>query len=90
MNTQDNSKEEINPGLPDNENPAIENRSGSELNDSTLHNNSSNPADQNDHVYSQGTEIHLAYGPEKYLPNEAWGVIKQKQGRVEPINQSND
>jgi len=41
----------------------------------------------NAHAYAQGTNIHLASGQEKHLPHEAWHVVQQKQGRVQPTIQ---
>lgn len=38
-------------------------------------------------AYAQGTDIHVAPGQEKYLPHEAWHVVQQKQGRVQPTTQ---
>lgn len=35
-------------------------------------------------AYTQGTEIHVAPGQERHLPHEAWHVIQQAQGRVQP------
>ncbi len=73
-----------NTGLPDQLKSGIENLSGHSMNDVKVHYNSSKPAQLNAHAYAQGTNIHLACGQEKHLPHEAWHVVQQKQGRVQP------
>ncbi len=74
-------------GLPDNLKSGIENLSGHSLDDVKVHYNSDKPAQLNAHAYAQGTDIHLASGQEKHLPHEAWHVVQQKQGRVQPTTQ---
>ncbi len=54
------------------------------MNDVKVHYNSDKPAQLNALAYAQGTDIHLASGQEKHLPHEAWHVMQQKQGRVQP------
>jgi hypothetical protein len=76
-----------NTGLPDNLKSGIENLSGYSMNDVKVHYNSDKPAQLNAHAYAQGTTIHLASGQEKHLPHEAWHVVQQKQGRVQPTRQ---
>jgi Domain of unknown function (DUF4157)/DNA/RNA non-specific endonuclease len=76
-----------NTGLPDNLKSGIENLSGYSMNDVKVHYNSDKPAQLNAHAYAQGTNIHLASGQEKHLPHEAWHVVQQKQGRVQPTRQ---
>jgi hypothetical protein len=34
--------------------------------------------------------MHLGPGQEKHLPHEAWHVVQQKQGRVQPTSTAND
>ncbi|WP_250565822.1 DUF4157 domain-containing protein [Adonisia turfae] len=41
------------------------------------------------YAYAQGTDIHIAAGQEKHLPQEAWHVVQQIQGRVKPTMQMN-
>ncbi len=36
---------------------------------------------------AQGTDIHVAPGQEQHLPHEAWHVVQQAQGRVQPTLQ---
>ncbi len=57
------------------------------MDDVKVHYNASAPAQLNAHEYAQGVEIHLAQGEEKHLPHEAWHVVKQTQGRVQPTMQ---
>ncbi|MBQ4820689.1 DUF4157 domain-containing protein [Aquimarina sp. MMG016] len=76
-----------NTGLPDNLKSGIENLSGYSMDDVKVHYNSSKPAQLQAHAYAQGTDIHLAPGQEKHLPHEAWHVVQQKQGRVQPTRQ---
>ncbi len=76
-----------NTGLPDNLKSGIENLSGYSMNDVKVHYNSDKPAQLNAHAYAQGNQIHLASGQEKHLPHEAWHVVQQKQGRVQPTKQ---
>lgn len=74
-------------GLPDNLKSGIENLSGMDMSDTKVHYNSSKPAQLNAHAYAQGNQIHLASGQEKHLAHEAWHVVQQKQGRVQPTTE---
>ena len=74
-------------GLPDNLKTGVENLSGMSLNDVKVHYNSSKPAQLNALAFAQGTDIHVGAGQEKHLPHEAWHVVQQKQGRVQPTMQ---
>ena len=74
-------------GLPDNLKSGVENLSGYSLDDVKVHYNSSKPSQLQAHAYAQGTDIHVAPGQEKHLPHEAWHVVQQKQGRVQPTMQ---
>lgn len=74
-------------GLPDNLKSGIENLSGYSMDDVKVHYNSNKPAQLQAHAYAQGTDIHLASGQERHLPHEAWHVVQQKQGRVQPTMQ---
>lgn len=76
-----------NTGLPDRLKSGIEQLSGYSMNDVKVHYNSDKPAQLQAHAYAQGTEIHVASGQEKHLPHEAWHVVQQKQGRVQPTMQ---
>ncbi|WP_024768078.1 eCIS core domain-containing protein [Aquimarina macrocephali] len=91
IDSSENTKAPIqrknNTGLPDNLKSGIENLSGYSMDDVKVHYNSNKPAQLQAHAYAQGTDIHLASGQEKYLPHEAWHVVQQKQGRVQPTMQ---
>ncbi len=71
-------------GLPDNLKADIEHLSGVSMDDVHVHYNSSKPAKVLASAYTQGTEIHVGPGQEKYLGHEIWHVVQQKQGRVQP------
>ena len=74
-------------GMPDNLKSGIENLSGLAMDDVRVHYNSSRPAEVSAHAYAQGSDIHLGPGQEKHLPHEAWHLVQQKQGRVQPTTQ---
>jgi hypothetical protein len=74
-------------GLPDQLKSGVENLSGISLDDVQVHYNSDKPMQLNAHAFAQGTHIHVAAGQEKHLPHEAWHVVQQKQGRVQPTLQ---
>ncbi|WP_442266813.1 eCIS core domain-containing protein [Tenacibaculum sp. ZS6-P6] len=82
-------KKENNTGLSDNLKAGIENLSGYAMDDVKVHYNSDKPAQLNAHAYAQGTDIHVASGQEKHVPHEAWHVVQQKQGRVQPTTAVN-
>jgi hypothetical protein len=74
-------------GLPDQLKSGIENLSGMSMDGVKVHYNSSQPAQLNALAYAQGTNIHVAPGQEQHLPHEAWHVVQQAQGRVQPTMQ---
>lgn len=74
-------------GLPDNLKSGNENLSGLSMDDVKVHYNSAQPAQLNALAYAQGNDIHVATEQEKHLPHEAWHVVQQKQGRVNPTKQ---
>ncbi len=76
-----------NTGLPDHLKSGVENLSGYSLNDVRVHYNSPKPAQLQALAYTQGTDIHVAPGQEQHLPHEAWHVVQQMQGRVQPTMQ---
>lgn len=69
-------------GLPENLRSGLENLSGVSLLDVKVHKNSDKPQEVGALAYSQGTDIYIAPGQEKYLPHEGWHAVQQKQGRV--------
>jgi hypothetical protein len=74
-------------GLPDNLKAGVEALSGYTMDDVKVHYNSDKPAQLQALAYAQGTDIHVAPEQEKHLPHEAWHVVQQKQGRVQPTIQ---
>ncbi len=80
-------RKENNTGLPDSLKTGIESLSGMSMDHVKVHYNSDKPAQLNAHAYAQGSEIHVAPGQEKHLPHEAWHVVQQAQGRVQPTQQ---
>jgi hypothetical protein len=79
-----------NTGLPDNLKTGIENLSGYSMNDVKVHFNSDKPAQLQAKAYAVNTDIHITAGQEKHLPHEAWHVVQQMQGRVNPTKQMKD
>ena len=76
-----------NTGLPDQLKMGVESLSGMSMDHVRVHYNSSQPAQLNAHAYAQGSDIHLAPGQEQHLPHEAWHVVQQAEGRVQPTMQ---
>jgi len=74
-------------GMPDSLKTGVEQLSGYSLDDVRVHYNSSQPAQLQALAFAQGTDIHIAPGQESSLPHEAWHVVQQKQGRVQPTLQ---
>lgn len=77
-------------GLPDKLKSGIENLSGISLDEVNVHYNSDKPAQLQALAYTQGTDIHVAPGQERHLAHEAWHVVQQMQGRVEPTITMNE
>jgi hypothetical protein len=89
---QDNRQQTIqqkanNTGLPTQLKNGVESLSGMGMDDVKVHYNSAKPAQLQALAYAQGTDIHIGPGQEKHLPHEAWHVVQQKQGRVQPTIQ---
>ena len=76
-----------NTGLPDPLKSGIEALSGVSMDDVKVHYNSGKPAQLQALAYAQGTAIHVAPGQERHLAHEAWHVVQQKQGKVQPTTQ---
>ncbi len=74
-------------GLPDGLKHGVEGLSGLSLDDVRVHYNSPRPAQLQAHAFTQGADIHVAAGQERHLAHEAWHVVQQKQGRVQPTLQ---
>ena len=79
---------ENNTGLPNSLKAGIEHLSGISMDDVHVHYNSADPAQVQALAYTQGTEIHVGPGQEEHLAHEAWHVVQQKQGRVQPTLQA--
>jgi hypothetical protein len=79
-----------NTGLPDGLKSGVESLSGMSLDHVEVHYNSYRPAQLDALAYAQGGEIHVAPGQERHLPHEAWHVVQQAQGRVQPTMQLRD
>ncbi|MDR7334599.1 DUF4157 domain-containing protein [Roseateles asaccharophilus] len=80
-------RQENRTGLPNGLKAGIESLSGMDMSDVRVHRNSSQPAQLNALAYAQGNDIHLGPGQEEHLPHEAWHVVQQRQGRVQPTMQ---
>ncbi len=80
-------KKENNTGMPDQIKTGVESLSGMDMSDVRVHYNSDKPAHVGALAYTQGRDIHVASGQEKHLAHEAWHVVQQAQGRVQPTMQ---
>lgn len=76
-----------NTGMPDQLKSGVESLSGMDMSDVRVHYNSDKPAHVGALAYTQGRDIHVASGQEKHLAHEAWHVVQQAQGRVQPTLQ---
>lgn len=74
-------------GLPDQLKAGIESLSGLNMDHVQVHYNSDKPSQLQAHAYAQGSDIHVAPGQERHLPHEAWHIVQQAQGRVQPTTQ---
>jgi hypothetical protein len=74
-------------GLPGPLQAGVESLSGLALDDVQVRYNSARPAELDALAYAEGPEIHVAPGQEQHLAHEAWHVVQQKQGRVQPTMQ---
>ncbi len=74
-------------GLPPQLKSGVESLSGISMDHVQVHYNSSQPAQLNALAYAQGSEIHVGPGQEQHLAHEAWHVVQQAQGRVQPTMQ---
>ncbi len=70
--------------LPKDLQAGVENLSGIAMDGVRVHYGSSLPATVQAASYAQGADIHVAPGQEHHLPHEAWHVVQQAQGRVQP------
>jgi Domain of unknown function (DUF4157) len=79
---------ENNTGLPDTLKTGIETLSGLPLDNVKVHYNSAKPDQLEASAHTQGADIYVGPGQERYLPHEAWHVVQQRQGRVRPTLQA--
>jgi hypothetical protein len=82
-------KEENKTGIPDQLKAEVESLSGIDMSDVRVHYNSDKPAGLGALAYTRGTDIHVAPGQEQHLPHEAWHVVQQAQGCVQPTMRMN-
>lgn len=75
-------------GLPAALRAQLEGLSGESLADVRIHYDSPKPARLDALAYTKGSEIHMGPGQERHLPHEAWHVVQQKQGRVQPTTRA--
>lgn len=90
LNDTDKAKQGSSSGntaLPTHLKSALESLSGTDLSGVRVHYNSPKPAQLNALAYTQGQDIYVGNGQEKYLPHEGWHAAQQAQGRVSPTTQ---
>jgi hypothetical protein len=80
-------KQKNSTGMPDQLKAGVESLAGMDMSDVRVHYNSDKPAHVGALAYTQGRDIHVASGQEKHLAHEAWHVVQQAQGRVQPTMQ---
>ncbi|SFR57909.1 eCIS core domain-containing protein [Anaeromicropila populeti] len=83
-------RKENHTGLSDDLKSNVENLSGFSMDDVKVHYNSDKPSSLNALAYTQGSEIFVSPGQEQHVAHEAWHVVQQKQGRVQPTTKIND
>ncbi len=71
-------------GIPDSMLERAEKKAGRTLSDVRVHYHSSLPAHVGALAYTQGNQIYISPGQERYLPHELGHVVQQKEGRVKP------
>lgn len=71
-------------GLPDRLQAGLEGLSGFDLSPISVEYNSSKPAAIGALAATQGTAISVGPGQAHHLPHEAWHVVQQMEGRVQP------
>jgi murein DD-endopeptidase MepM/ murein hydrolase activator NlpD len=76
------SNEKNNIGLPYHLRAGLEQLSGMNLSSIRVHLNSSRPFQLSALAYTQGQDIYIRPGQERFLPHEGWHAVQQLQGRV--------
>lgn len=82
------TRKENSTGLPQKLKARIESLSGLPLDTVNVHYNSPEPATLQALAYTQGTEIYVGPGQTHHVPHEAWHVVQQMQGKVNPTLQT--
>jgi len=72
----------IGSGIPPSLKAGITSLSGVDISDVRVHKNSDKPRQIGALAYTQGNNIYIASGQEKYLSHESWHVVQQRQKRV--------
>ncbi len=83
-NTAPARKKENRTGIPDATKSGFEGISGFAFDDVRVHYNSQRPAAVQALAYTQGNNVYIGPGQEKYLHHELGHVVQQKQGKVKP------
>lgn len=65
----------------------IENLTDCSMDAVNIHFNSATPGQLNAKAFARGNEIHITAKEEQQLPHEAWHMVQQKQGPVQPAQQ---
>lgn len=73
-------------GIPQTMKEGFEDLSGFSFHDVRVHYNSNKPLIMQALAYTQGNQVYMAPGQQRYLPHELGHVVQQKQGRVYPTN----
>ena len=76
-------------GIPTQMKLDFERRSGLSFDDVRVHYNSDKPAQLRALAYTQGTQVYVGPGQERYLKHELGHVIQQKMGIVRPTKTQN-
>lgn len=76
-------------GIPDNMKKRFEAFSGKSFDDVRVHYRSQEPARLNALAYTQGTQVYIAPGQDRYLAHELGHVVQQKRGSVPVTAQIN-
>lgn len=73
-------------GIPIQTKRRFEEMSGYSFDDVRIHYSSDKPARFRALAFTQGNEVHIAPGQERYLEHELGHVVQQKEGRVRPTS----
>lgn len=69
-------------GIPDRMKQKMEEHSGFSFDDVRVHYNSDKPVQLQALAYTQGNQVYMGPGQERFLGHELGHVVQQKQGRV--------